>query len=111
VIPPTEQSNKQNIMDTQNTTNTSQSVNPYGGGPGTGISLPPYFKPTPYLKNNNVYFPGTEELGKDEMRISFVGIPDMIKKRIEAKVSAGVEDAKEAVEDLGKKLKNKLKGN
>ena len=47
--------------------------NPYGGGPGTGISLPPYYKPTPYVKNNNVYFPGTEELGKDEMRISFVG--------------------------------------
>ena len=47
--------------------------NPYGGGPGTGISLPPYFKPTDSIKNNNVYYPGTEELGKDEMRISFVG--------------------------------------
>ncbi len=48
-------------------------TNPYGGGPGTGISLPPYFKPTEYIKNNNVYYPGTEEVGKDEMRISFVG--------------------------------------
>ena len=48
-------------------------TNPYGGGPGTGISLPPYYKPTDSVKNNNVYFPGTEELGKDEMRISFVG--------------------------------------
>ena len=47
--------------------------NPYGGGPGTGISLPPYFKPTEGVKNNNVYYPGTEELGKDEMRISFIG--------------------------------------
>ena len=47
--------------------------NPYGGGPGTGISLPPYYKPTDSIKNNNVYYPGTEELGKDEMRISFVG--------------------------------------
>ena len=47
--------------------------NPYGGGPGTGISLPPYFKPTDSIKNNNVYYPGTEELGKDEMRISFIG--------------------------------------
>ena len=47
--------------------------NPYGGGPGTGISLPPYFKPTEGIKNNNVYYPGTEELGKDEMRISFIG--------------------------------------
>ena len=46
---------------------------PYGGGPGAGISLPPYFKPTPYLTNNNIYFPGTETLGADEMRISFVG--------------------------------------
>ena len=35
--------------------------NPYGGGPGTGISLPPYFRPTPYLKNNNAYFPGMGE--------------------------------------------------
>ena len=48
--------------------------NPYGGGPGTGISLPPYFRPTPYLKNSNAYFPGVgEEVGPDEMRISFVG--------------------------------------
>jgi ribonuclease BN (tRNA processing enzyme) len=47
--------------------------NPYGGGPGTGISLPPYFKPTKYVKNNNFYFPGAEDVGPDEMRISFVG--------------------------------------
>ncbi len=47
--------------------------NPYGGGPGTGVSLPPYFKPTEYLKNNNFYFPGTEDIGPDEMRVSFVG--------------------------------------
>lgn len=50
-----------------------ESKNPYGGGPGTGLSLPPYFKPTKYLKNNNFYFPGTEDIGPDEMRISFVG--------------------------------------
>ncbi|HZD31030.1 MAG TPA: hypothetical protein VE779_05140, partial [Candidatus Angelobacter sp.] len=31
--------------------------NPYGGGPGAGISLPPYFRPTASLKNNNVYYP------------------------------------------------------
>ncbi len=47
--------------------------NPYGGGPNTGITLPPYYRPTPSLKNNNVYFPGMEELGDDEMRISFIG--------------------------------------
>ena len=49
------------------------SKNPYGGGPGTGITLPDYYRPTKYVKNNNFYFPGTEDLGSDEMRISFVG--------------------------------------
>ena len=53
--------------------NRCETKNPYGGGPGTGITLPPYFKPTDSLKNNNVYYPELEELGKDEMRISFVG--------------------------------------
>lgn len=47
--------------------------NPYGGGPGTGITLPPYYKPTPSLKNNNTYFPGSEQLDPDEMRITFLG--------------------------------------
>ncbi|MCL1588239.1 MAG: MBL fold metallo-hydrolase [Actinomycetia bacterium] len=47
--------------------------NPYGGGPGVGISLPDYYKPTKYISNNNFYFPGTETLGADEMRVSFVG--------------------------------------
>ena len=27
--------------------------------PGTGITLPPYFKPTDSIKNNNVYYPAT----------------------------------------------------
>jgi ribonuclease Z len=47
--------------------------NPYGGGPGTGITLPPYYKPTKYMKNNNYFIPGLEEVGPDEMRVSFVG--------------------------------------
>lgn len=47
--------------------------NPYGGGPGSGITLPPYYRPTEYLKSNNNYFPGQEPLGDDEMRISFMG--------------------------------------
>ena len=47
--------------------------NPYGGGPGSGISLPNYFQPTKYIKNNNFYYPGTEDIGPDEMRVSFVG--------------------------------------
>jgi len=47
--------------------------NPYGGVPSGGITLPPYYRPTPYLKSNNVYYPGQEEIGPDEMRISFIG--------------------------------------
>ncbi len=50
-----------------------QAKNPYGGVPSGGITLPPYYRPTPYLKSNNVYFPGQEEVGPDEMRISFIG--------------------------------------
>jgi ribonuclease BN (tRNA processing enzyme) len=47
--------------------------NPYGGKPGGGISLPPYYKPTPSVMSRNNYFPGVEKVGKDEMRISFIG--------------------------------------
>jgi len=47
--------------------------NPYGGGPGTGLSFPPYYKPTKYVVNRNIYYAGTEKIGPDEMRISFVG--------------------------------------
>jgi hypothetical protein len=50
-----------------------QPKNPYGGVPSGGITLPPYYRPTPTLKSNNVYYPGQEELGPDEMRISFIG--------------------------------------
>ena len=48
-------------------------ANPYGGGPNTGITLPPDYRPTPSVKNANTFFPGVETLGADEMRISFVG--------------------------------------
>ena len=47
--------------------------NPYGGVPSGGITLPPYYKPTPDLASNNLYYPGQEELNPDEMRISFIG--------------------------------------
>ena len=56
--------------------NTSASINganPYGGVPSGGITLPPYYRPTPDLVSNNIYYPGQEELGPDEMRISFIG--------------------------------------
>jgi ribonuclease Z len=52
---------------------TPRPENPYGGGPNTGITLPPYYRPTPSVKNANTFFPGMEQLGEDEMRISFVG--------------------------------------
>lgn len=48
-------------------------ANPYGGVPSGGITYPPYYRPTEYLKSNNNYFPGTEPIGEDEMRISFMG--------------------------------------
>ncbi len=51
----------------------STTKNPYGGRPGGGITLPEYYRPTKYVKNGNNYFPGAEEVGPDEMRISFVG--------------------------------------
>jgi len=47
--------------------------NPYGAPPGTGISIQPTYLPTPSVKNRNNYFPQSEELGKDEMRITFMG--------------------------------------
>jgi ribonuclease Z len=44
-----------------------------GGGPGAGIALPPYFKPTPSARSRANYYPNSEELGPAEMRISSVG--------------------------------------
>ena len=53
--------------------NPCEEKNPYGAPPGTGISMPPYYKPTPSIKNRNSYFPQCEPLGDDEMRITFMG--------------------------------------
>jgi len=47
--------------------------NVYGAPAGSGISMPPYYQPTPSVKNRNVYLPSTEPLGADEMRITFMG--------------------------------------
>jgi ribonuclease Z len=47
--------------------------NIYGSPPGTGITLPPYYQPTPSVKNKTNYFPQSEPLGPDEMRITFMG--------------------------------------
>jgi hypothetical protein len=45
-------------------------TNPYGSPPRGRISIPPFYKPTPSINNRNNFFPQTEELGADEMRIS-----------------------------------------
>ncbi len=50
-----------------------QAKNPYGGVPSGGITFPQYYRPTPYLASNNIYYPGQEAIGSDEMRISFIG--------------------------------------
>ena len=47
--------------------------NPYGPRPGGGISLPNYYRPPISINSRNVYYPGTELLPKNEMRISFLG--------------------------------------
>ena len=54
-------------------TNKNPAANPYGGGPGTGITFPPYYKPTKDMGSASTFYPTSEELGKDEMRITFVG--------------------------------------
>jgi ribonuclease Z len=51
----------------------AESRNPYGKRPGGGISLPDYYRPWPSIKNRNVYFPGTELLPKNEMRVTVLG--------------------------------------
>ena len=56
-----------------NTTTSALPENPYGGKPGSGLQFPPYYKPTPLVRSRNNYFPSSETLGPDEMRISFVG--------------------------------------
>lgn len=51
----------------------SDSTNPYGGRPGSGISLPEYYQPWPAITNRNMFLPGTEVLPEDEMRVTFLG--------------------------------------
>ncbi len=46
---------------------------PYGGGPSTGLQFPPYYKPTKYVRSRNNYYPTSETIGPDEMRISSIG--------------------------------------
>ena len=65
--------------------------NPYGGKPNTGITLPPYYRPTPSVHNANTFMPGTEELGDDEIRISFIGSTPVPPTRSQARTCIMVE--------------------
>ena len=42
---------------------TNMPVNPYGGGPGTGLQFPPYYQPTKSVRSRMNYFPGSETIG------------------------------------------------
>jgi ribonuclease Z len=77
--------------------------NPYGGGPNTGITLPPYYRPTPSVANANTFFPGIEDLGDDEMRISFIGSSPVPPTRAQAGTAIMVElgNGKRFFFDLG----------
>ena len=65
--------------------------NPYGGVPGGGITLPAYYRPTPYLVSNNIYYPGQEQVGPDEMRISFIGSTPIPVTKVQAGTCIMVE--------------------
>ncbi|MGO9119277.1 MAG: guanitoxin biosynthesis MBL fold metallo-hydrolase GntH [Desulfomonilaceae bacterium] len=63
-------------METADAAGAAQSCdekNPYGAPSGTGLTIPPYYLPTSSVRNRNNYFPQSEELGKDEMRLTFMG--------------------------------------
>lgn len=65
--------------------------NPYGSPPGSGITLPPDYLPTPSVKNKNNYFPQSEPLGPDEMRIIFMGSQPWPPRQSQAGTSIMVE--------------------
>src|SRR5262245_50196286 len=79
------------VSSAQTADGTPIAKNPYGGVPSGGITLPPYYRPTPSLVSNNVYYPGQEELGADEMRISFIGSTPMPVTRAQAGTCIMVE--------------------
>ncbi len=69
----------------------TNSKNPYGRRPGGGISLPDYYRPMPSINNRNVYFPGTEILPKNEMRIVVLGSTPWPPTRMQAGTCIMVE--------------------
>jgi hypothetical protein len=60
-------------------------------GQGTGVVLPPYFKPTPSVVSASNFFPIVEELRPAEMRISFIGTCPFPPKRNQAATCIMVE--------------------
>jgi ribonuclease Z len=64
---------------------------PYGGGPGAGLTIPDYFTPTPSVRSRNNYYPNSEKLGPDEMRISFMGSTPFPPRRDQAGTCIMVE--------------------
>ena len=69
----------------------TNSKNPYGRRPGGGISLPDHYRPMPSINNRNVYFPGTEILPKNEMRIVVLGSTPRPPTRMQAGTCIMVE--------------------
>lgn len=66
-------------------------TNPYGSKmPFGGISLPDYYRPTPYVRNRNNFVPG-EPIGPDEMRIFFLGSTPWPPQRNQASTCIMVE--------------------
>lgn len=75
----------------QSSDDACQTKNPYVGGPNAGITLPPYYRPTPSVANANTFFPGMEDIGADEMRISFIGSTPIPPTRTQAGTAIMVE--------------------
>lgn len=69
----------------------NQPSSPYGGGPSTGLQFPPYYKPTPSVRSRNVYFPYSETVGKEKMRVSFIGSCPIPQRRDQAGTCIMVE--------------------
>ena len=61
------------MADSRGAFDPTEVTNPYGGGPGTGITLPDYYTPATYYKNNNIFYPSAEILPTHEMRVTFLG--------------------------------------
>ena len=48
----------------------TEAQNPYGGGPNTGITLPPYYRPTPSVANANTLDRKSTRLNSSHLKLS-----------------------------------------